>query len=82
MKEEPIKIRYSEPGDTVYSPQIHQLYKKEAENGDIGLAVRSVSYLNAVISEGKGVFAFMGIIWPDFVISKPGNMSSIWLIRG
>ncbi|MGM0530643.1 MAG: GNAT family N-acetyltransferase [Bacteroidota bacterium] len=60
MKEEPIKIRYSEPGDTVYSPQIHQLYKKEAENGDIGLAVRSVSYLNAVISEGKGVFAFYG----------------------
>ncbi|MFW5944851.1 MAG: GNAT family N-acetyltransferase, partial [Bacteroidota bacterium] len=50
----------SEPGDTVYSPQIHQMYKKEAESGDIGLAVRSVSYLNKVISEGKGVLAFYG----------------------
>lgn len=60
MNEEQIKIRYSEPDDTVYSPQIHQMYKKEAADGDIGLAVRSVSYLNAVISEGKGIFAFYG----------------------
>ena len=60
MSAEEIKIRYSEPDDMGYSPQIHQMYKKEAENGDIGLAVRSVAYLNAVISEGKGVLAFYG----------------------
>ena len=60
MKEEQITIRYSRPEDKVYSPQIHQMYKKEAANGDIGLAVRSVPYLNDVISKGKGVFAFHG----------------------
>ena len=60
MKEDELNIRYSKPSDTVYSPKIHEIYKQEAARGDIGLAVRSVSYLNEVISEGKGIFAFYG----------------------
>ena len=58
MQSENFQIRYSQAEDILYSEEIHQMYKEEAARGDIGLAVRSVSYLNRVISEGKGVFAF------------------------
>jgi len=58
MQSENFQIRYSQTEDILYSEKIHQMYKQEAARGDIGLAVRSVSYLNRVISEGKGVFAF------------------------
>ena len=58
MYSEKLQIRYSKEGDAFYAPKIHQMYKEEASRGDIGLAVRPVSYLNRVISEGKGVLAF------------------------
>ncbi|MBS3808007.1 MAG: hypothetical protein KGY60_10925, partial [Bacteroidales bacterium] len=58
MQSENFQIRYSQTEDILYSEKIHQMYKQEAARGDIGLAVRSVSYLNRVISEGKGVLAF------------------------
>lgn len=60
MEAQEVKIRYSKPWDMVYSQKIHQLYKEEASHGDIGLAVRSVPYLNDVISAGKGIIAFYG----------------------
>jgi GNAT superfamily N-acetyltransferase len=58
MQRNDIYIKYSEASDTIHSQRIHEMYKEAASGKDIGLAVRSASYLNEVITAGKGIFAF------------------------